>query len=282
MDKNSMKLICREGEMRGRKGVAVRADPDSIGWIGQDRATPSAPAGGGGPGQFKPQGPEISDSPSVLQQPMQPRPLQAPPAPPPPNPPPATNPRSLGSQKSVQSTHVDVSITASIIADGTDRTIVGAVTSVSGLPRFTAPGSAFDASGNITRFTGGNRKFTWKGRITIQTKYGPHSNARDVSCYGRGTTAGDIRNRDITLGFHEHCHQVDFENFLNSHPLPDPPRMEIGMPHTEYEQELERFQQEFDAYKPAIEQDSHARTDEVGHTKTTADQTSQCHVHQVP
>jgi len=264
--------------MDGRKGVTVRADPDSIGWTGQ-RASPRAPAGGGGPGNFKPQGPQLSDSPSILQQPLIPGPMQAVPAPTPHNPPPATNPRSLGLQKSVQTILVDVSITARIIADGNDRSIVGAVTDVSGLPRYTAPGFNHDASGNITSFSG---KFTWKGRVTIQTKYGPDANARDVSCYGRGTTAADIQNGDITLGFHEHCHRTDFENYLSSHPLPDPPIMRIGMPRSEYEQELDRFKQEFDAYQPAMDQYSHARTDEVGHTKTTARQTGNCYVHQVP
>jgi hypothetical protein len=282
LDRISMKQMARGGGVRGRKGVAVRADPDSIGWIGQDRATPSAPAGGGGPGYFKPQGPQLDDSPSALEQPLIPGPMQAPPPQPPPNPPPATNPRSLGSQKSVQSTHLDVAITARIIADGTKRGIRGAQTSFSALPPFTSPGFQSDASGNITGFTGRNKKFTWKGTITIQTVYGPHANARDVSCYGRGTTTADIQNRDITLGFHEHCHQNDYENFLSAHPLPDPPRMEIGMPSTEYEQELARFQQEFDAYQPAMDVDSQTRTDEVGHTQTTADQTGNCYRHQVP
>lgn len=146
--------VGRGGGVRGGKGLAARADQDSIGWLGQQRATPSAPAGGGGPGNFALQGPQISESPSVLQEPLLPRPLQVSPVPQPPNPPPATNPRSLGSQKSVQTNHADVAIIARIVADGTDQNIQGARTSFSAVPPSTSPGFQTDASGNITSFTG--------------------------------------------------------------------------------------------------------------------------------
>jgi len=202
--------------------------------------------------------------------------MQVPLAAQPANSPPATNPRSLGSQKSVQTTHADVSIDARIIADGTDPNIQGASTSFSALPPYTSPGFQTDASGNITSFTG---KFVWRGTITIQTVYGPNANARNVSCYGRGTTSGDVRNRDITLGFHENCHQIDFESYLSNHPLPAPPTMRIGMPSSQYEQERERFRLELEAYGPAMEQYSHAQTDEVGHTKATFLQTGNCFAH---
>ena len=67
-----------KGRVPGRKGVAVRAAPDSIGWLGQNRATQNAPFSGGGPEQFKPQGPEISDAANLLQELIEPRPLNAP------------------------------------------------------------------------------------------------------------------------------------------------------------------------------------------------------------
>ena len=51
------------------------------------------------------------------------------------------------------------------------------------------------------------------------------------------------------------------------------------MPSSQYEQERERFRLELEAYGPAMEQYSHAQTDEVGHTKATFLQTGNCFAH---
>jgi hypothetical protein len=179
----------------------------------------------------------------------------------------------------VQSSLVDVSVDAAIIADGSGGASgTGAHTSFS-FPSYSAPGYSFDGSGNITAFAG---KFEWKGTIDIQTVYGSSASASDLSCYGRGTTTSDVQSRDITLGFHENRHQVDYENYLSSHALPDPPNMSIGMARTAYEAEKTRFQQEYTAYRNAMEQDSETRTDEVGHTRSSWQQSGTCYVHQVP
>jgi hypothetical protein len=187
--------------------------------------------------------------------------------------------RSLGVQKSVQNELMDVEIDAKIIADGNSSTAEQGAHTEFQVPQWYAPGYGFDGSGKITQFDG---KFTWKGTITIQTIYGGGASPSDVSCYGRGTTADDVRNRDITLGFHENCHRLDFESFLKSNPLPDPPDIRVGMAKRAFADEMERFKRELDDYRKSMDQDSARNTDEVGHAKSVWKRTGRCFVHQLP
>jgi hypothetical protein len=198
-------------------------------------------------------------------------------APTPANSPPATNPRSLGSKAQANDDLMDVSIDAEVLADGASS---GGVQTTISKPTSTSPGFVTNASsGRITAFKG---KFVWKGTIEIQTVYGPDADASVVSCYGRGTTDGDVRNRDITLGFHEHKHQQDYVNYLSNNDLPDVPAMRIGMTPAEYQAETSRFSNELDAYFDAMEADTVANTDEVGHHKSTWESTNNCYVHLLP
>lgn len=266
-------------------GGAGRGQPGTLttGEAEPGRLTPSpplnSPAGGGGPGHFTYPGPLDGNPEGSAARdaghPSAPIPAQASR----PNPPPSTSPRSLGEQKKSNSQFHDVLIEARIIADGTsDDARVSAKTSFS-VPVFNAPGYDFDGSGKITAFKG---KFEWRGTLTIQTVYGPGAGPRDVSCYGRGTTAGDRQKGDITLGFHESCHREDYANYLANHALPNPPEMRIGMSKQSYEAEKARFQRELNAYRSAMERDSEARTDEVGHKRSTYRSSGKCYVHQVP
>lgn len=77
-------------------------------------------------------------------------------------------------------------------------------------------------------------KFVWKMTIAIQTVYVDPKDASRVSCYGRGTTDADVRNRNVTLGFHESCHRADFVTYLTTHPLPALPKLQVGMPWDEF------------------------------------------------
>ncbi len=262
----------------GESGDSEQPDPSLAGWAG-DLAHPDAPAGGGGPGGFAAGGPAGAvdvDAPAA----GAPGPLQvvptAAPAPTPPNPPPATNARSLGSKKRVQNSLMDVSIDAEIAADG--HSTSGTHTSFN-TPTWQAPGFSADGSGNITSFDG---KFVWRGTIRIKTRYGGGANASQLSCYGRGTTDADVDNRDITLGFHENNHQQDYENYLDSHDLPDPPALRVGMSTGEYRTETTNFGDALQAYTRAMRADSLASTDEVGHRKSTWQSTGTCFVHIVP
>ena len=101
----------------------------------------------------------------------------------------------------------------------------GAVTRYSGANRWSLPsGSIVD--GKIVRFKG---KFVWRGTIEIQTLYARGVKPDAFSCYGRGTTLGDVRAGNVTLAFHESCHRNDFIAFLKSRPLPEPPNLAVGM-----------------------------------------------------
>jgi hypothetical protein len=90
-----------------------------------------------------------------------------------------------------------------------------------------------------------------------------------------------VANRDITLGFHENCHQRDFVAHLSAHPLPEPPAMSLGMAAADYDADVKRFFSEFRDYAAAMMSESEANTDEVGRRK--ADVASRgCFVHHVP
>ena len=259
------------GEPGGNKEV----DPQWIGWNGE-RAHPRSPAGGGGPGHFSRPGP-VGVSSILLAQasdidPRQRRDLTAIPLQNLPetttsnkNSPPITKLRKLKRIKFVQNKYVDVEISAEVVKD--DRSSDSDVTANTSfqLPPFSFPGFTFDNTKKITSFTG---KFVWKGRIRIQTIFGPDASASSLSGYGRGTTKVDIGNGDITLGFHESCHQSDYLAYLSNNPLPDPPNLIVGMEKANFESECKRFENEYHVYQEKMELDSKTRTDEVGYTLT--------------
>jgi len=262
----------------GQIGDSEQQDPNYIGWMGQV-AHPDSPAGGGGPGGFSRSWSEESEGISLplgkTSGALQIVPMETE-TPKPPNPPPATKPRSLGMLVVESTEFLDVSIEAKLVADG--KSASGINTSV-GKPASSSPGYETDADGKISKFLG---KFKWRGVIDIQTVYGPESTASDVSCYGRGTKKDDVQNRDITLGFHEHQHQLDYINYLQNHSLPALPAMRIGMTPTEYTDETTRFKDELDQYWKDMEADTIANTDEVGHKKSTWESTGTCYLHLMP
>lgn len=230
-------------------------------WTGWDShlAHPDAPMGAGGPGSFSrfPLGEESKHLPN----PWSPRgrgsvALDQSDTPPP-NLPPATQPRVVGTFKRASNAVYDVEVKAEVIADAralrshTDFTQVD----------FYAPGTETNPNGRIVSFDG---KFVWKGTITIQTVFG--DDPKTLACYGRGTTAADIRNGDVTLGFHEHCHQDAFIRYLNKHRLPNPPQMRVGMKLVTYEANYNAFEAAIKQYWNNMRTISNSEVDDVGYT----------------
>jgi hypothetical protein len=269
------------GTVHGQPGDTIRVDSDWLGWAGPI-GHPHSPAGGGGPGasaRFTLEHQASDDLPDPWQPgPAQPVPLEGAPAPSSPKTPPATNARSLGTLKSVQNDLMDVEVDAEIVADGTQGSS-GAETTFRGGQVTSSPGYDADAHGKITRFSG---KFTWKGTVVIQTAYGPGAAPDQVSCYGRGTTAEDLRDGNVTLGFHESCHRDDYAGYLKANSLPDPPAMSIGMKAKDYDAATADFGKALKAYFKAMKDDSIATTDEVGHKRSTWQRTGKCFLHPVP
>jgi hypothetical protein len=170
---------------------------------------------------------------------------------------------------------MDVEVDAEIVADGTGGGS-GAETTFRGGQVSSSPGYSADGHGKIVKFDG---KFTWKGTVVIQTNYGSGASADQVSCYGRGTTDGDQRDGNVTLGFHESCHRDDYAAYLKANSLPEPPAMSIGMKATDYDTAVADFGKALRAYFKAMKDDSIATTDEVGHKKSTWLRTKKCFEH---
>jgi hypothetical protein len=262
----------------GRPGVSEEVPPEWVGWSGQV-AHPDSPQGGGGPGFFAPTGGSEREDDSNPWQPGRVDELGDLPKPPSrrANAPPATRARSLGVLKHVQGDNIDVDIEG-VVLDDTGGGPSGSAKTNFQIPALSSPGYAVGHDGKITKFKG---KLTWKGKLTIQTHYGDHAHADQVSCYGRGTTEEDVRAGDVTLGFHESRHQVDFVAFLQSHPLPDPPPMVVGVTPAAYEKVLHEFTKAYEEYPKQMNAESFARTDEVGFPKSLADSQRKCFVHHV-
>jgi hypothetical protein len=254
--------------------------PDNHQWLGwQGTVThPDAPSGSGGPGGFS--HPLNADEAAPLLHPQTPRPQRFSPdqvklsTQKKPNAPPSTQTQSWSMLK-IKTDHVDVDISAEVVADGKTNEDLDAHTDAAmpthpGLPTYTSE------NGKITSF---GKVFEWKGKITVQTLYNK-GKPEKFSCYGRGTTEEDLENGDITLGFHEACHRADFVDYLKNHALPKPPDMKIDMTATAYDTASTKFNKEFGDYAKALSE-LWKVTDEVGHKLSTVKSTGECYPHQL-
>ena len=249
------------------------------GW-NADVAHRSAPAGGGGPGEFRdapflgrdldlflppphPQAPAtrylVLDGSTGQPAPDQPK--SAPHQPPPP-----TEPVKTVIRKEMGG-GVDVELVVEVLADGRspDDALSGARTSFdsSGIA-WSTPGYKSSVQGGTQIVTGLTGGFSLKGTIKIQTVYGPTASEDQRSAYGRGTTADDETAGNTSLGFHESCHRADYLAYLKNNPLP---RFtgRIGMSVTAYQHTADLFKQSLQRYFDEMKKDSIRRTDEVGY-----------------
>lgn len=161
----------------------------------------------------------------------------------------------------------DIDLKVQVVADGTDSSLNAnaAKTSYSFTAiKWNAPSYEYQQQGGkkvITKLTG---KFTLKGTITVQTKYGTKAKATDKSLYGRGTTKADKTSGNVSLGFHENCHQQDFLNYLKNTAIPTL-NVKVGMSVDEFNKAIEQFKTAFQKYQDDMDTTSKTATDEVGY-----------------
>ncbi len=243
---------------------------------------PDSPVGGGGPGHFQDPG-TLSD----LEFPDDPRPHPLAPAaraepfadvdlpdnakaPPP--------PKTGVTQVAKESTdRVTVDIKVEVLEDGTDASLGSTARTkiTSKTLAFTYPGAETGQVDGETRITKLLGKFTLNGTIPIQTVYGPKTSANARSVYGRGTTADDKKEGNVTLGFHENCHRVDYVDSLLAGAVPTF-FAEVGMTPTEFQQAKTDFQTALNDWIPGIRAQSKQTTDEVGYTLSKCIEDGKC------
>jgi hypothetical protein len=152
-----------------------------------------------------------------------------------------------------------------VLADGAspDQAIVARTNFA--FPTYRFPDYEYDrVTKRITKF---QEEFAFTGPLTIQTVYGPAASKRRPSLYGRGTTEEDKRDGNTTLGFHEHCHRLDYVDYLLSHPLPEV-SIRTGITVRQYEKLQRDFERQLEEYMKSMADYSDQRTDEVGHKKS--------------
>lgn len=192
-------------------------------------------------------------------------------------PPPKTRPRVIVVRQR-KDPAFDVLIKVKVVADGKNA----GLTAGTAKTRYDATGVKSETPG--TRIRAGNDgdtvfkivgTVTVKGTVVVQTRYGPGAKATDDSKYGRGTTAQDKLDGNVTLGFHESCHQQDFITYLQTKPLPAFGGR-VGQSPEEYTAAAEDFLAAMDEYFEAIETESEKSTDEVGYPKTQCVRDGKC------
>lgn len=233
---------------------------------------PGAPAGGGGAGNFRiAAGPVGVDNPvfPALPSPDSPAGLYDDPAIPLDddgnkpeqkiNPPPVTATGEI-TKLEKQDDIYDVLVTVTVLNDTVDAnsgTAGDTHFEIGPSPNF---GGYDQVDGKITGF---KSKFTYRGDITVQVTYIADDEKTKKSAYGRGTTKKDIKEGNVTVGFHESCHVADFRSWLELHPLPMP-KLSIGMTPQQYEAEQSKFTQKWTVLRDGLEPFSVKNTDEVG------------------
>ncbi len=265
-------MLCFEPPIVRHIGASLRGKGDKGKAKAKGKAAidPNAPAGGGGPGRFKdpsclngPAGATAKCAPAPAARHAAPRAdALKPGAQAPPQPPPAT--RATKTLLKKASTAIqDIEVYIEVLEDTTNPNLdTGSAKTSFGFENVQSAVPGYETMNNkITKFDG---KFELKGTITIQTAYGPGAKATDLSGYGRGTTAEDERNGNVTLGFHESRHREDFQKYLQNHPIPEA-ALHVGMTAEQYNADSEKFSAAFNKYGPAVEAYSNTQTDEVGY-----------------
>ena len=161
----------------------------------------------------------------------------------------------------VQTDFVDIKIDAKVLSDQKNQDVVVAVTEFE-LP--TAGSAAFIKDPANAGKIKATSKLTWRGTITIRTRYQEGVKPDELTCYGRGTTTDDVKNGDVTIGFHESCHQTHFANYLSTHALPAAPDITADMSLTDAAALAQKFVDATVKYSNDAKADTVKHVDEVG------------------
>lgn len=194
-------------------------------------------------------------------------------------PPPKTIPSKVVIKK-IKNPQMDIEVYAEVLSDKTDNTITGGKTSIEGVGMIsdgkgktffsTTPGYSWEIKGGRKIITKLNGRVEIKGTFKIQTAYSPKAKPTDTSAYGRGTTPGDERVGNTSLGFHETCHRDDYLRYLKNNSLPTFGGR-VGMTEQQYNQAVQSFNKAMTKWSTNMDKDSEGSTDEVGYKKSTYD-----------
>lgn len=133
---------------------------------------------------------------------------------------------------------------------------------------FEFPNPIINSRGRVTALEG---TFAVRGRITIQTVYGPQARPSSRAAYGVGTREADERDHQNTLQDHENGHIRDFTNNLQHRRLPAFTG-HVGMTEAQYSRACTRYQEALQRLVQAMMDRSRRRTDEVGYRRSQFEQ----------
>ena len=258
------------GRKKGAKAPALK------GWKG-DATHPKAPAGGGGPGGFVTPGIEKSKDKETRLLALDSSSIAFAVTGGGTKTPPVTTPRTKPVVVRKSKTE-DIDVKVEVLADATssDSSLQGAKTEFdSNGVTFTTPSYRHMSKGGKNIVTEISGVFELKGIIFIQTTYGPGAKPTDRSLYGRGTTTGDKKNGNTSLGFHEFCHQEDFLRFLDSNALPTFSGR-VGQTVSAFKKATELLEKAVKKYWREMNKFSERRTDEVGYKKSKCLRDGKC------
>ena len=254
----------------------------------QPFAHPRVPSDPGGPGFFRsaPQNADtlagFDDNPELFTHPMAPVKLDAQPGGPAtqldasadakevkvaPLPPPATKEEVKDVFVETTDKH-EINVKIEVFKDGKFDQKDVAETKFDGKPvAITFPTANYEFVEGVKKIKSLTGKFMLKGNIKVKTLYGPNAAATDLSHYGRGTTEEDKKSGNVTLGFHEHCHRMDFLKF-SVDKKGKIPKFSIAVGDTEddYNNAVQTWNEDWVAWLKEVDDASFQATDEVGYT----------------
>src|SRR5262245_2924215 len=271
-------------------------------------AHPSAPPGGGGPGNFRigthlgtegndsdpiphPLAPDTryrvltNDDAQVLQDqgvPMDNGTVKVIPTGGKTNPPPATQPTTFKNTKGTVAGKVEIDVDVEVLADGKDtragrewnaRTVMDPKAVKGKEVKANYPTYEIDAAdaGKLPtqqKILALKGAYTVKGKVTLQIQYGTSAKPTSPAAYGRGTTTQDVQNGDTTVGFHESCHMADFVSWLKNKAFPVV-NLKLPMTVDQYDKATAAGDAAIEKYFADAEAESKRNTDEIGNPTLT-------------
>ncbi|MFO0945589.1 MAG: hypothetical protein U1D30_06545 [Planctomycetota bacterium] len=180
------------------------------------------------------------------------------------NAPPATQPTSFKITK--KAGNVDIDVEVKLVADGKDNKAGREWNAKCQMDpskiKHSYPQVMLDDNNIVTDIVG---SAFIKGTVTIQVLYGANAKPTARAAYGRGTTPDDIKNGDVTVGFHESKHVADFINWFKTKDFPAFTGKK-GMTETKFNEVGDAWEAAVLKYFEDAETDTKKKTDEVGST----------------